>query len=613
MTKTSSRNPRAATCEDWDDDNETIYKGSTPHANVARKRSQSNDSDSKPLNDKKSHNGSDSGYSSKTGTNESIASSRKKVVNLTVDTTVNLERERQPYSQNMARPTPTRQPSTKTRDNTKEKPQKAQEIRFRHEPHECTTCDHFGYHIEPQPPIPIPQPQSPKTTKKTSTKSTDDTAVRPRSHRGSSTQDARPVSMFVGAPQPHLIYAQEYTHAIVQPPYYQVPTPITPNTHTPTYQYPQSYIPDTPLSTTYANVSHNYFDPHTAYHDLQQPPPHLYGYPQDNGILQGHYNQYQPHSPIPGQTQYVPVLKPIIHKSAQAIEADKRAMPPPSRPVIKKSSTEKSSRRESMRREADERPDFTSKRSSRDMSHPPTAYKGPSGEIYTRPRPSKSYSTGSGIVEVPAKTRRSRHNTDPVNHGDILEQREANAESYMARMSKGPVDELTAEKLKHLSPKPLASDAGTHRSKESSRSKISASAKTTITCDNGIEVLIPQDLEEKINLQVGNLSLTVNGSNQSDERDREQRRIEARQLSDAGRAPSRRSTTSGGTGDHHSVRKESTSKSTHPERSNHSANSSKKSSRAPSSTRASFDYNDYTSRRATFNEYENPEAFYVQR
>lgn len=576
--------PPAPFCEDCSSSDEEGQDTHVASANVSIKRSKSSESDTKPFPDKKSHDGSDSGYSSKAGTSDTMStSSKKKGADLKVNTK-SIERERHPYTYAPGRTGAVQPSPTKAKAVRIETPQK-QPSRFQHDFGLCWVCDQYGYHFDiskeisrPQTAAP-PQTQNPPRSVPTKPMSKEESDVRPPTiRRSSSKRESRPVSMFV----------HQSSYAFPPPVQYEHPELAVHNWQTPPMQmppYPQyhhAYAPPTPLSSSYTQPG--YLDQAMHYAPYAE---HQYNDPA---------SFYRPHEPE-RETKRVSsneLKRRETHKSTRVADADRLAMPPPPRPepvrpIARKSPTEQvtsASRRRSSYIDEDEQAELRELLRERrpSQTRPPSAYK-QNNDAYERPRARKSssYSSGTGVVQVASSHREMpRRRTDPV------EQRQLEIEAYIAKHGAA---NLTADALRRLEPKRSnpPSEAGSTRSSKNSVGRtradtsVTSAPRTNITMDNGISFSIPADCgDTPLEFAFGNLRLSMN-TGREDERP-ELKRIE-RAPSEVSQA-SRRSLTSGSGASVAKVRDDAQALTREAYRQKASANSSKKSSRAPSSTRA---------------------------
>ncbi|KIW22127.1 uncharacterized protein PV07_12448 [Cladophialophora immunda] len=642
MHDSDRRRPRAATCEDWDEDTQSALPGSQTSANVSAKRSQQDLALRQREKNEFNADGGDSGYASRAGTVASESTSgRRKMPDLKLDTAGIRERERKPYlvSQNgHSRPTSRRQSSSQLNEPSSEaRPHKA-----KHDSHERGpggSHDYYVKHVDTrQDPSrasrAAPPPPSAVAVKTLVPKGTkDDQAVPVKVRRSSSTQQSRPMSMYSNAAVP----VQYINHPMYGPPSVATSgyaTPVTPSM--PYSPMPYSYVVPAPLPTpSYAVYQPlpSYFDQPTipeprSARPSRQPSParrsSVYGEPV---IRQGY-----PESGM-ATLERIPSREtrplPSSQKSIRNLEEDDRAiMPPPPRPTQPEVvlSRRPSNRRaktyhpqepqhrervvyEPERYDSDDdheyrpsRPPPSAFRDRRESSsRPPSSYRAPGlPETRDRPLPRKSvsYSAGTTVTKVVASS--TPHNM-PRRMTVPLEEKEAEIEEYQSRRNKTS-NELTAEALRDLDQRNSSSrsETGSNFSRQSSskdssgrgRSQTSGT-KTSITLPGGLNMTIPPDYINKdgrpLSISIGGLVLSVGAEGKENERPKEQKRIE-RAPSVASRG-SKKSVSSSVISARERDREMSTSRRpSYLEERGPSLRSSRQASRAPSMNRRSQDY-----------------------
>jgi len=624
MSPADVRHPQAATCEDWDEDNEIALTDTHATANVAVKRSKP-DLDFRTSSEVRNHDGSDSGYSSKAGTANSDASAGLKMADLKINTGI-AERERQPYGFS-SRPNPPRQSSSRPRD-----PPSPTKTYYIHEKGTCRICDRYGKHIDTNREMSrsssaAPPPTSPKLARNTSRARAmkDEDSIPNPSRRMSSNRESRPLSINTATIQP--VYSAGpavYTGTLVAPQMWQQPiTPTVPYSPI-AFSYTPYAVAPTPYVT--ANAAPTYFD---TTHDTR--PGRLarrtsvYGEP---AVIQ--HPAMKPDRTSEGASREIPT--PHTHRSSRSIDQDRIAMPPPQRPPLAEVSSS-TSRRPSIRKNAtydnvvstrrlsqqyddDEVPELRPtayRERNPSPSRPPTSYpsRGPSQtDLLERPklhRKSVTYSDAMGVKQVATSTKQMqplhRSTTQPTT---TLEQQEAEAEAYQRKRSSMTTNELTADALRkytqrHASSKSETGSSYSQKSHHSSSKDSSgrershtSGAKTNITINGGISVTIPDRYEREgrpVTLDIGDTKIVFSGRSKDDDRKKEQQCIE--------RAPSvvsrtsRRSTTSSVVSGKDVARPSTRDTSRRPsygEERPLERMPGRRHSRAPSSTRASLDY-----------------------
>ncbi|OAP54808.1 hypothetical protein AYL99_11256 [Fonsecaea erecta] len=644
MHDSDRRRPRAATCEDWDEDTQSALPGSQTSANVSVKRSQQ-DLAMRQQRERSEFNddGGDSGYASRAGTvTGESTSSRRKMPDLKLDNVGFRERERKPYliSQNgRSQPTSRRQSSSQLNEMSSE----ARPYKAKHEVHERGSGgNHEHHHVKhadtkQQDPYRTAKGAPPhssaggiKTVVPKGTK--DDQALPVKVRRASSNQQARPVSMFPNAAVP----IQYMNHPMYGPPSVATSgyaTPVTPNM--PYSPMPYSYIVPAPLPTP----SYAVYQQLPAYFDQPNIPeprsarPSRHPSPARRSSVYGEpvIRQGYPESGMMTLERIPPAeVRPLpsSQKSNRNLEDDDRAvMPPPPRPPQPEAvlSRRPSNRRaktyhpqepqprervvyEPERYDSDEDHDYRPSRpppsAFRDRressSRPPSSYR-PPGPAETRDRPlprkSVSYSAGTTVTKIASS---APHNI-PRRMTVPLEEKEAQIEEYQSRRNKTS-SELTAEALRDLDQRNSSSrsETGSNFSRQSSskdssgrgRSQTSGT-KTSITLPGGLNMTIPPDYINKdgrpLSISIGGLVLSVGAEGKENERPKEQKRIE--------RAPSvtsrtsKKSVSSSVISARERDREMSTSRRpSYLEERGPSLRSSRQPSRAPSINRRSQDY-----------------------
>ncbi|KIW93336.1 uncharacterized protein Z519_05941 [Cladophialophora bantiana CBS 173.52] len=641
MPQFDRRRPRAATCEDWDEDTQSALPGSQTTANVSAKRSQQDLA--LPQREKNEFNvdGGDSGYVSRAGTiaGESTTSARRKMPDLKLDTGIR-ERERKPYliSQNgHSLPSSRRQSSSQLNDPSSDpRPFKA-----KHDMHERGhggSHDYYSKHADTKQDLsraqkPAPPPSSAAGVKTLVPKGAkDDQALPVKVRRSSSNQQPRPLSMFSNAPVP----IQYINHPMYGPPSVATSgyaTPVTPNV--PYSPVPYSYVLPTPLPTP----SYAVYQPLPSY--FNQPPdpeprsgrPSRHTSPNRRSSVYGEPVIRQGYADSGIMTlERIPSKEirpmPPSQKSTRNLEDDDRAiMPPPPRPTQPEVvlSRRPSNRRaktyhpqeprlperviyEPERYESDDEQDYRPSRPPpsafrerrESTSRPPSSYRA-TGLVETRDRPlprkSVSYSAGTTVTKIATSAPHHvpRRMTVP------LEEKEARIEEYQSRRNKTS-NELTAEALRDLDQRNSSSrsETGSNFSRQSSskdssgrgRSQTSGT-KTSITLPGGLNMTIPPDYINKdgrpLSISIGGLVLSVGAEGKENDRPKEQKRIE-RAPSVASRTSKKSHSSSVISGRERDREMSASRRPSHLEERGPSLRSSRQPSRAPSLHRRSHDY-----------------------
>lgn len=635
------RRPRAATCEDWDEDAQTTLPGSQTTANVSAKRSQQD----LVLRQREKvdyyGDGGDSGYASRAPTtiSESTASSRRKMPDLKIDTVGIRERERKPYlvSQSAAPKVSSRRHSvTQSKEPSPEK----RSTKHKHAHGERGHVDSHAKHTDNNYPPNSTHPPPSVTARATLPKaSKDDQALPVRSRRQSASQQPRPVSML---PPSSAIPMQYAVHPAYGPPTSGYATPVTPSI--PYGPIPFAYAPPpapvpTPSYQMYQPMP-NYFDqlpePRSARQSRHPSPVRrtsTYGEP----VIKHGYSETSS-----GSLERIPSKEsrpaPSSKKSFRSIEVEreKGSMGPPPRPnqpdmvLARRPSTRRTQSyhpqpptvheraiydEDRDRFDSDDENDYrpvraappTAVRDRRESAtRPPSSYRPPvHAEVRERPLPRKSvsYSAGTTVTKVATSAPHgvSRRMTVP------LEQKEAEAEEYQARQNQVAVASgLTVEALRKFDQRTSSSksETGSNFSHQSSSKDSSGrgrsqtgGTKTSITLPGGVNMTIPPDYMKQdgrpLSINFGGFVLSLGAEGKENERPREQKRIE-RAPSVASRA-SKRSAASSiiSNRDKDRGRDMPPPASRRPsqlEERGPSVRSSRQPSRAPSTNRRSHDY-----------------------
>ena len=516
------REPRAAYCEDYDDDEDEV---ATPLANVAAKRADVGPVTKRASYERRRNDGSDSGYSSKTNTNTSTSSSRRDVTDLKLDTT--MERQPQPYAF-VQRPEPSRRDSSRTRQTIVEPPSpmpKPKPNYYVHKQEEgCYVCDTYGQHLpehlrpsrdNPMPPRPV--------------------------RRDSSVRSSRPVSMYAPV-------LPQFSYQPTQAPSALQYTPMSPAGWTTPYS-PFSYTPSV-MSTTYASEP-SYFEIAPPRENRPSKPNKRYSVHGDVIIRQSKADTRSVEPRSTASTRDHSRADP--DRSSHAADYDN--MPPPPRPTvtlahrptIKKSATYNTALTATSNRRSrvveDEViyvPDSTAPSPSRERkvesSLPPSSYRGPVDALDSRPptRKSVSYSTASGTTAVsssaqrPTLTLQPRRSTTTAAPSETRKLVDA-VEEYQAQRRSLTSNDLTAEALRTLKQRKSSSRSETgsqksHHTKSSSsgggKSKRSNSDIKMVI--NGVNVLIPNSTAKDQNISIstrkdGGIGISLGGRGDRDD------------------------------------------------------------------------------------------------
>lgn len=543
MPVVDSSGPRPAFCEDYDDEAGTTISSSRATAQLPIKKTGTGLASSRAKFTK--HNdGSDSGYSSKTGTVSSEAAGARRPADLKIETSIP-ERERHPYHMSsQAKPKVQRGGGNQVWDaEVVERPERP----FVHHPGVCMTCDRYGRHLDAQELEQIraqpSTPSSPKASKKPASsapgKQERDVPLR----RYSSSHDPRSANIY---PPSATQTAYAVNPAYVSSGY---ATPVTPTLpYSPaTYTY-ESYAA-TPISSAYGGYAGqvSYFEPaFTAKPQVPQTTRRPSYAEQPRPEPRRTESVKKPTNP-PARKESAVTAKG--HKTQRSIDDDRKAMPPPElpakviplsyRPSLKKTSTydvEPGDRRRSrdedgygLQKTTTTSTDYDRKQSS----YPPTSRPHPT-------RKSVSYSDAQQTTKVaktaPKAEHVSRQSTMPTTP---LERKEAEAEAYQRRRSKMTSEELTAEKLTEYKRHTVSSKSetgSTFSHKESHQSSSRASSgrvrshtsghRTSIIISDGLKLEIPDGyLDGKgrpVSINLAGLTISAG----SKDKDWEQRLLE---------------------------------------------------------------------------------------
>ncbi len=271
MLASKTRASRAATCEEWDEDAQTILPDTRTSANVAAKRS-------KPElvpteSDRPRFSEGDDGKMSgrhKDTQNDPPTRKGKKSSGLKLNTLFP-ERESRPYSSGPPRKQPAQsagRPAAQRSISRAEKP----EPMMRHPPGQCRSCDSYGYHIlEPSEAQAHPKeksiPQSPLVTSQQASQQAPPATQRPEASRNQSrptrrqsSHEQRPTSYHAG-----MSYSAFPVQAFPASDWNMLPT-------TPFSAYPQTPYAQTP-TLPFLNPFELYSQSMPLQYSQQAPPP----------------------------------------------------------------------------------------------------------------------------------------------------------------------------------------------------------------------------------------------------------------------------------------------------------------------------------------------------
>jgi hypothetical protein len=507
MPATQNNGPRPACVEDFDHDKDTVVSETRVYARTSK-------------------DGSDSGYSSRTGTVDGDQQDPGRIGDLKRQG-VQIERERMPYAN---------VPAVRRRESIhQQKPSrpvapepvrapKEEKKRFCHPKGVCWSCDKAGYHLTAEEldalksrlrgeKAPAKEPPKPaREEPKPEIKERDDAG---KLRRMSSHRDARPVMQYPPASMQPM--AASYATPVG---YYNsgYGTPIPPSGYTPQPPYPYgSYpqTPTTPLAPQYvAQPRQEYFPPSVP--EIRPPQPKrasTYG-DQDYDRMPRHYDE-----PVPSQRSYAPAREdlPLRSESRPATyttsrnrdiaderyEEERRQMPPPQVPAkrsepVRRPSTKKSYTyadsghgRSSVDEPVDDHPaqNLQRRRSrhpddyDRDATHAlhsvrtrddlpspaPSSYRSDHKDLPSRPAPRQSvsysdpHSTKIVAKGAPPQEATRRRVTEPLTPMDA---KVAEAEAYQQKRNSVTSNPVPIEQMRSskTSRAPSRSDAGSNYS-----------------------------------------------------------------------------------------------------------------------------------------------------
>lgn len=518
MPAAAPRNPLAATCEDYNEDAQTMLPDTRPFANVAAKRAKP---ELVPIKSRRRQTHTADGdvgkMSRRPNEPKDEASSRKerKSAGLKINTAIS-DRESRPYSSG---PLPERRRSSISRPAISQPSEKAEkaEAFFIHQYGQCRICDYYGKHIMeplqypgpskdlPPPPLisypPAPLPALQQIPMKVLRPEA--SPVQPRI-RPSSSHRERPVSYHAGM-------SQESYHPLSTPVFPVLDWNVPPATMLP---YGHAQYPVTPTI-----LSHNHYPEYqqifsVPYSQQAPTPPRL----PPTEMHPASILHAQPIIQQPSISSYHPTLKRAESQKSQrhsrhpslSREEDARRMPPPSRRLgLTKVNTSTSAA------VSERRPDL-----------PPSSYREPQALSYhtslshEKSAPKASSREGS---ERGKKVSGSAPGLDRRVSLPTMERNEFEAEDYQrSRGTRPPPSPLTAGTFGDMSRR---SDSGSqHSANTSSRGSSggktkAAAANNDITMTfNGLTLGISGDKAEthSINIQPqragrhGRVSIRVN-------------------------------------------------------------------------------------------------------
>jgi hypothetical protein len=612
MPTSHSKGPRAACVEDFDEDKNTVVSQSRV---VAAK------------------DGSDSGYSSRTGTvdGENPGSGKMAAVR-------SIERDRQPYSSG---PVANRRDSVNNqmpvRSKVSERPTNVKESRtpFRHDPGKCYTCDRFGEHVTQEEldqiqrredarrnaPAEKPRPVRQSSGTPIQTRPDESLLRRMSSHR-----ESRPAPLLPPTSVPVLA-------GYINQPMFQYATISTPNGHA---QSPYYTTPATPGSHGYSGGApqHDYIQTVPM---IEKPNPtrrtQAYTDP-DRPSARSRNSYHQSKASIQDLRQDLNREQRSRRESDDRAAVDREMMPPPRlptkqvaparRPSVRKSYTTDEPRSVQSRYRVDDNEyavvedgEYPENRYHHHDSPPRSSnpQRASGAPVATRPpaRQSVSYSDPrSQAVKTISKTRThddvvQRRATAPVVPADDkltaqeekLAAQEARAEAYQSKRQSMTSHELSAEKLKSMNATrtPSRSDAGSHHGSHYSKHSTTSKARR-----ESQSIVIEAPKSRPLSIDINGFKLKIDAEPEKKEsKRREQRAIEAAPASSTGYSSASRSraaTSSHASSDHsrdrdyhhESLKRISTSDRRPPSSPvKVSSKSSKHSSRAPSRSRAASD------------------------
>lgn len=497
--------PRPACVEDFDDDRNTVLSDTRIHARTGK-------------------DGSDSGYSSRTGTVDGEHYEHGRTADLKSGD-LQIERERMPYSSGPAvrrGESISRQKPVRPVVSDQVQPPKEEKKKFCHPPGICYTCDKVGYHMtqeeveELKGTLRRERTAAPETTKilrQLPSKQLEDRNTEPIIRRMSSHRESRPPMQY---PPP----AMQPMPASFSAPagYYGAgyPAPGTPTGYATPPVYTYAAYPQTPATPVVAGYApqpgpQEYFA--QAVPEIRPPKPgrraSTYG-EQDFAPLPREYED--PMMPQRSLLRSAPVVasrnesRPQAprHASGRSIdhdryEQDRRQMPPPERPAVRTQPLRRPSIHKSYtyadsgygRSRAEDRSheaavELTGTRRPRDIrdsdhddnrashsvrareetrSTAPSSYRSDAKDLAVRPpaRKSVSYSNPSQ-VQTAAKSSTLYDTTQRRSTEPLtpMDAKVAEAEAYQANRSSIPADEMSVEQMKSIRPNkvPSRSNAG---------------------------------------------------------------------------------------------------------------------------------------------------------
>ena len=520
MPASNTRASRAATCEEWDEDAQTILPDTRTSANVAAKRSKPELAltESQRL---RSSGGDDDKMSGRHKSTHNDAPTRKgkKSPSLKLNTSF-LERESRPYSSGPPREQPQQsasRPAAAKRSNSKaEKPEPI----VRHPPGHCQICDAHGHHkLEPSEVQKLPKeksiPQSPLSASQQSSQQAPPTAQRPeasrsqsRTNRRQSCYEQRPMSYHAG---------MSYSAFPLQPfsasEWNMLPTPIS--------AYPQTSYVQTP-TLPFLNPFEQYSQSLPSQYNQQAPPPSGPRPPEPRRRTSTRAEPIIQQSPMVAGKP--PLGRTKSHRETQRArdpstsrQEDAKRMPPPQvipvrrRPNITKAKTTISTPISDQRERGIGNDGPTSAQSSnreRKSDPPPSSYREPPLSSYhnpnqDRPVPPKSKS----YIEAKQTTKVNSAQSGLDRRTSILgaELNEMRAEAYQKSRGTNP-QPLTVDAVSKIERR---SDGGSqHSINTSSRGSSGGKTKTTLASNDitltmhGVTLDISADSAENHSIKI---------------------------------------------------------------------------------------------------------------
>jgi hypothetical protein len=560
MPSRADDGPQPACVEDYDDDRGTVFSDTRVHARTGK-------------------DGSDSGYSSRTGTVDGDQYDSKAHA-------VQIERQRAPYVGVIPirrRESMNQQKQTRPVAPEPVRPPKEEKKKFCHAPGICWTCDKVGYHMTQEE---LDELKNRLTREKSSTKETPKPArevlpaevkERPtdaKLRRMSSHRESRPpVPQYPPTSMPQM-----------QPPpsvpagYYGYGTPLTPSGYPPQPVYPSYSYPQTP-STSMAPPyvvqppQADYFPSNVP--EIRPPRPRrasTYGNQAPERLSRQYeepvYVRREPPPPVDASHPKKEMRPAAVkHVSSMSIdrdryEQDRRQMPPPElpskraetvhRPIPKKSNTytEVGPRRSSIEESRQAALDSLERRKSKlpdeydqdttralrpvrareDLPSPaPSSYKNDSRDLPSRPaaRQSASYS-GPHYTQSVAKSSAPiestrRRVTEPVTPMDA---KVAEAEAYQQKRTSMVSDSLPTEQLRSSRTSRGRSETGSNYSHRESHYSTSKDTTATKNSRRNSIVIETGGKSRPLSIQMPNgLTVQIGGDQEKEKEEKRKQKL----------------------------------------------------------------------------------------